>query len=298
MSWLEIKCTLPSSRVEAAEFVLETSGAVSVTFTDADDQPILEPTLGTVPLWDFTVVTGLYAMDANAPAIITLLSEQLQLRPDQVSCITLEDQDWTRAWMSNFKPMDFGKKLAVCPSGFEPIPARINLQLDPGLAFGTGTHATTRLCLEWLDSLACNGTLEDKTVIDYGCGSGILAIGAALLGAKHVICIDNDPQALIATMDNAQRNGVEDKVSVYLPDDLPLNTKPADVVIANILANPLIKLSDRICNLTAAGGSLGLSGILTEQADSVIAAYAAEIGGLHVSQQQDWVRVDGIKYRH
>lgn len=297
MSWLEIRCTLPSARVEAAEFVLEASGAVSVTFTDANDQPILEPAIGTIPLWDFTIVTGLYTLDADAAAVMTLLSEQLELRPDQISCTTLEDQEWTRAWMANFEPMDFGKKLAVCPTGFEPVPNRINLKLDPGLAFGTGTHSTTRLCLEWLDQLACNGQLEGKTVIDYGCGSGILAIGAALLGAKHVICVDNDPQALTATLDNAQRNSVEDKVSVYLPDDLPANTAPADVMVANILANPLIELSEHICRLTAAGGALGLSGILAEQASSVVAAYSAEIDNLKVSQNEDWVRVDGIK-RH
>ncbi|MFT5063746.1 MAG: ribosomal protein L11 methyltransferase [Gammaproteobacteria bacterium] len=295
MSWLEIRCTLPSARVEAAEFVLEASGAVSVTFTDANDQPILEPALGTIPLWDFTVVTGLYTLDADVPAVMTLLSEQLTLRPDQISCTTLEDQEWTRAWMSHFKPMDFGQKLAVCPTGFEPVPNRINLKLDPGLAFGTGTHATTRLCLEWLDTLACSGKLEGKTVIDYGSGSGILAIGAALLGAKHVVCVDNDPQALTATLDNAQRNRVEAKISVYLPDDLPADTAPADVMVANILANPLIELSERICGLTAAGGALGLSGILAEQAGSVVAAYRSEIDSLTVSQNEDWVRVDGTK---
>jgi ribosomal protein L11 methyltransferase len=295
MSWLEIRCTLPSARVEAAEFVLEASGAVSVTFTDANDQPILEPALGTIPLWDFTVVTGLYTLDADAPAVMTLLSEQLTLRPDQISCTTLEDQEWTRAWMSHFKPMDFGQKLAVCPTGFDPVPNRINLKLDPGLAFGTGTHSTTRLCLEWLDTLACKGLLEGKTVIDYGCGSGILAIGAALLGAKHVVCVDNDPQALTATLDNAQRNRVEAKISVYLPDDLPADTAPAEVMVANILANPLIELSARICGLTAAGGALGLSGILAEQAGSVVAAYRSEIDSLTVSQNEDWVRVDGTK---
>lgn len=295
MSWLEIRCTLPSSRVEAAEFVLEASGAVSVTFTDANDQPILEPALGTVPLWDFTVVTGLYTMDADAPAAIKLLSEQLSLRPDQITCTTLEDQEWTRAWMSHFKPMDFGNKLAVCPTGFDEVPNRVNLKLDPGLAFGTGTHPTTRLCLEWLDNLASNGQLEGKTVIDYGSGSGILAIGAALLGAKHVICVDNDPQALTATIDNAERNDVVEKISVYLPDDLPADTSPADVMVANILANPLIELSSRICSLTAANGALGLSGILADQAASVVAAYEVEIDELSITQNDDWVRVDGVK---
>lgn len=295
MSWLEIRCTLPSARVEAAEFILEASGAVSVTFTDANDQPILEPAVGTVPLWDFTVVTGLYTEEADSTAVVTLLSEQLSLRPDQITCSTLKDQDWTRAWMSSFEPMDFGKKLAVCPTGFDPVPDRINLKLDPGLAFGTGTHPTTRLCLEWLDTLACNGKLEGKTVIDYGCGSGILAIGAALLGAKHVVCVDNDPQALTATLDNAQRNHVEDKISMYLPDDLPADTAPADVMVANILANPLIELSSRICSLTASDGALGLSGILAEQAGSVLAAYSGEVVDLKVSQNEDWVRVDGVK---
>jgi len=196
----------------------------------------------------------------------------------------LEDRVWEREWLREFRPMRFGRRLWVGPGG-QPVgaPDAVTVRLDPGLAFGTGSHATTALCLQWLD--ACR--IADRTVVDYGCGSGILAIAAALLGAARVIAVDHDPQALAATVDNAQRNDVTDIIEVFSPDDLP--EFQADVVLANILAEPLIELAASITGRTRPGGTVVLSGILESQAPAVEDAYLPYCRPESRRSQDGWV---------
>jgi len=206
----------------------------------------------------------------------------------------LEDKDWEREWMDNFHPMKFGERLWICPSGLDvPEPDAVNVMLDPGLAFGTGTHPTTALCLTWLDGL----DLQDKTVVDFGCGSGILSLAALKLGAKKVIGIDIDPQALQASLANAKRNNVDDRLELYLPKDLP-SGKPqfkADVVVANILAGPLRELAPTIIDFVGDKGLLALSGILEEQAESLQIIYSQWCDMAPVTVQEEWVRLNGQK---
>ncbi|MDU6435567.1 MAG: 50S ribosomal protein L11 methyltransferase, partial [Pantoea sp.] len=203
----------------------------------------------------------------------------------------IEDKDWEREWMDNFHPMRFGERLWICPSWRDvPDPDAVNVMLDPGLAFGTGTHPTTSLCLSWLDGL----DLAGKTVIDFGCGSGILAIAALKLGAAQAIGIDIDPQAIQASRDNAERNGVADRLSLYLPHQQPENLQ-ADVVVANILAGPLRELAPLISVLPKTGGHLGLSGVLASQADGVCEAYADRFTLDPVAEKEEWCRITGVR---
>ena len=203
----------------------------------------------------------------------------------------LEDKDWEREWMDNFHPMQFGERLWICPSWRDvPDPTAVNVLLDPGLAFGTGTHATTALCLEWLESIDLTG----KTVIDFGCGSGILAIAAIKLGAEKVVGIDIDPQALVASKDNAERNGVVDQLEVYMPQDQPEGLI-ADVVVANILAAPLRELSGIIKGLVKPNGQLAMSGVLDTQAEDVANYYRDELHIDPIASQTEWCRISGRK---
>jgi ribosomal protein L11 methyltransferase len=266
-------------------------GAVSVTYMDAEDEPVYEPAIGETKIWTRTQVVALYELEADPELIKALVYAQFQ--PADLSNWQYEavaDQAWERAWMAFYHPMKFAGKLWVCPTGQEQTePDTVCLTLDPGLAFGTGTHPTTALCLEWLAS----HDLVGKTVIDYGCGSGILAVAAILLGAKIAYAVDIDPQALTATQDNALKNKVQDKIHCYLPEHfVPVQ---ADVVLANILAKPLIELMAPISALVAAGGQLVLSGILEEQAEAVMAAYRDKISFAAPVQQEDWIRLDGDK---
>lgn len=245
---------------------LEETGALSIILSDKNDDPVLEPAPGTTPLWPDVVVTALYTEEAEA---ITA-KESLESGRDHLSFTidSLPDQDWERAWMDEFKPMRFGQRLWICPSWLEPPEAdAVNLILDPGLAFGTGTHPTTSLCLNWLDQ----ADLKDKELIDYGCGSGILALAALKLGAARVQAVDIDEQALQATQNNAARNDIAAKqLCIAFPEALE---SPVDLVIANILLAPLMTLSARFKALLKAGGLLVVSGILSEQADSLIETY-------------------------
>ncbi len=266
-------------------------GAVSVTYMDAEDEPVYEPAIGETKIWTNTEVIALYELDAEPELIKTLVYAQLkaeQLHNWRYEHV--EDQEWERAWMEYYQPMKFADKLWVCPTDQEQHePGTVCLTLDPGLAFGTGTHPTTALCLEWLAS----HDLAEKTVIDYGCGSGILAVAAILLGAKQAHAVDIDPQAITATQSNALKNKVQDKIACYLPEQfMPFQ---ADVVLANILAKPLIDMSEQISSLVAPSGQLILSGILHEQAESVMSAYQQHIAFNAPVQQEDWIRLDGIK---
>ena len=266
-------------------------GAVSVTYMDAEDEPVYEPAIGETKIWSNTQVIALFELEADPELIKNLVFEQF--KQEGLQCWLYEavaDQEWERSWMEYYKPMKFADKLWVCPTDQEQIePGTVCLTLDPGLAFGTGTHPTTALCLEWLASHDLTG----KTIIDYGCGSGILAVAAVLLGAKIAHAVDIDPQAITATQSNALKNKVQDKINSYLPKQfVPFQ---ADIVLANILALPLINMSEQISGLVVSGGQLVLSGILHEQAESVISAYQKNIAFTPLVQQEDWIRLDGIK---
>ncbi|CDF86481.1 50S ribosomal protein L11 methyltransferase [Pseudomonas sp. QL9] len=289
MPWVQVRLAITPDQAETYEDALLEVGAVSVTFMDAEDQPIFEPDLGTTPLWSHTHLLALFEDGTDEAALVAHL--QLLTGGDlpQHEIERVEDQDWERSWMDNFQPMRFGRRLWIVPSWHEaPEPDAVNLLLDPGLAFGTGTHPTTALCLEWLDGQELAG----DTVLDFGCGSGILAIAALLLGAEQALGTDIDPQALEASRDNATRNGIDPaKFPVYLPADLP--QQPADVVVANILAGPLVSLAGQLTSLVKPGGRLALSGILAEQAEEVRAAYADAFDLDPTAERDGWIRISG-----
>ena len=291
MSWLQVRLALTPAQAETYEDLMLELGAVSVTFMDAEDQPIFEPDLGTTPLWSQTHLLALFEGDTDAAALeqrVQLLANGLTYELER-----LEDQEWERSWMDNFQPMRFGQRLWIVPSWHEaPEPEAVNLLLDPGLAFGTGTHPTTSLCLQWLDGEPVSG----RRVLDFGCGSGILAIAALLLGAERAVGTDIDVQALEASRENANRNGIDPaRFPLYLPADLP--DEPADVVVANILAGPLVGLAEQITRLTRIGGRLALSGILAEQAEDVRAAYAGCFDLEPTATLDGWVRISGTRRR-
>ena len=297
MAWQQL--IFDSSREQAPplEEALLDAGALSVTLQDSADEPVLEPGVGERPLWSETRVVALFDADADIETALDDLAINLGCLREQLPAYRLEalaDQPWERAWMDQFQPMRFGRRLWVCPSWSEiDAPDAVVLQLDPGLAFGTGTHPTTALCLEWLDSQPLAGA----TVLDYGCGSGILAIAALLLGAERAIAVDNDPQALLATRDNAVRNGIADeRLLTYLPHECPGELR-AEVTVANILAGPLQQLAPQLLALTAPGGRFALSGILAEQADAVTQAYAPQATLEAPTLREEWVRLAGVRQR-
>lgn len=291
MPWLQVRLAITPEQAATYEDALLEVGAVSVTFMDAEDQPIFEPDLGTTPLWSHTHLLALFEADTDEAALVAHLELLTGGALPEHQIERIEDQDWERSWMDNFQPMRFGRRLWIVPSWHEaPEPDAVNLLLDPGLAFGTGTHPTTALCLEWLDGQELDGC----EVLDFGCGSGILAIAALLLGAHQAVGTDIDPQALEASRDNATRNGIDPaRFPVYLPADLP--AKPAEVVVANILAGPLVSLAPQITSLVAPGGSLALSGILAEQAEEVRAAYADAFDLDPTAEKDGWVRISGVR---
>ncbi|HAN69816.1 MAG TPA: 50S ribosomal protein L11 methyltransferase, partial [Halieaceae bacterium] len=273
MSWLQLRLDTSPALANALEEHLLAAGAVAVTMEDNADQPVLEPGVGETPLWQQTRLTGLFSADTHMPAVLARIPEEL-LRGCNQRVEILEDKDWEREWISHYQPMRFGQRLWVCPSWMDPPePDAVNLLLDPGLAFGTGTHPTTALCLGQLEQL----TQPGQTVVDYGCGSGILAVAALKLGAERGLGVDNDPQALVASRENARRNSIaEERFMVTLPD-VQTNAAwrgQADVVVANILAGPLAELSDTLLSLLKPGGTLLLSGLLQNQAAVLCAHYA------------------------
>ncbi|HCH51623.1 TPA: 50S ribosomal protein L11 methyltransferase [Escherichia coli] len=292
MPWIQLRLNATAANAEAIGDELVESGAVSVTFQDSHDTPIFEPLPGETRLWGDTDVVGLYDAETDMKIIVAMLENNPLFGQHFIHKIEqIEDKDWEREWMDNFHPMRFGERLWICPSWREvPDPNAVNVMLDPGLAFGTGTHPTTSLCLQWLDGL----DLAGKTVIDFGCGSGILAIAALKLGAAKAIGIDIDPQAIQASRDNAQRNGVSDALTLYLAKDQPENLS-ADVVVANILAGPLRELAPVISTLPRQGGHLGLSGVLATQAEGVSAAYEGLFTLDPVAEKEEWCRITGVK---
>lgn len=292
MPWLQLKLDADRDSAESLEDALLELGAAAVTMEDNADQPLYEPGLNERPVWNRTRVTGLFDAGTEMGRVVEALTHSYPapLPPHRVEI--LEDKDWEREWMSHYHPIQCGERLWICPSWREPIdPQAVNLKLDPGLAFGTGTHPTTFLCLQWLDRQA----LEGCHVVDYGCGSGILGIAALLLGAEKVTAVDNDPQALVATRDNLERNALEDhRLTCHLPDAASRDAK-ADIVVANILAGPLMELAPRLAAYLEPGGRIALSGILREQAETLRSHYGLWFDALQLEEKEDWCCISGIR---
>ncbi len=296
MPFLELSLTLHAADQERIELALEDAGALAVTLLDAEaDTPnehaILEPGVGETPLWGEVALSALFDADTDRAGLVHVLTELVpEIAPEQIRFREVADQDWTRAWMDQFRPMRFGRRLWIYPSTIEPPtddPDAVIVRLDPGLAFGTGTHPTTALCLAWLDGL----DLAGKTVIDFGCGSGVLAIAALKLGAARVIGVDNDPQALVASRDNAERNQVAARIELFAPEDF--DDAAADVFVANILAGPLAELAPRFAACCKAGAPIALSGILAGQEAELLERYREGFDDLVVTAHEDWVRISG-----
>ncbi|CAJ1877691.1 50S ribosomal protein L11 methyltransferase [Aeromonas sp. 82P] len=291
MPWIQIRINATAKTADKVSNMLLGRGAQAVTFMDAKDVPVYEPMPGETPLWGETEVMGLFDAETDpAPTIAffqQIFGENVGYKVEQ-----LEDKDWVREWMDHFHPMQFGERLWICPSWRDvPNPDAVNVMLDPGLAFGTGTHPTTALCLQWLDGLDLTG----KTVVDFGCGSGILGIAALKLGAARVIGIDIDPQAIQASRDNAARNGVADQIELYLPADQPQDVE-ADVVVANILAGPLRELAPLIAGHGKPGSLMALSGVLESQAPELETIYGQWFDMDPTAVKEEWCRLSGRKH--
>jgi ribosomal protein L11 methyltransferase len=304
MPFLELSLIVRTEQQPGAEEALDDLGALSITLQDAnaetpDEQAIFEPGVGELPLWPTITLNALFDEHTDHRGLTEALGELLPwLEPDQLTFREVADQDWERAWMDQFKPMPFGRRLWIYPWNIEP-PADKDLvvvRLDPGLAFGSGTHPTTALCLEWLDGL----DLAGRTLTDFGCGSGILAIAALKLGAASAVGVDNDPQALTASADNAERNGVVDRLALFLPHDfslataaVPARAPAADIFIANILAGPLGELAPTFAAAAKPGAPFAISGILVGQQDELLLRYGEWFDQLQVDTREDWVRISG-----
>ncbi|WP_028916878.1 50S ribosomal protein L11 methyltransferase [Pseudoxanthomonas sp. J35] len=304
MPYLELSLRSTEAEQPRYERALEDVGALSVTLLDADadtpnERAILEPGVGETPIWKSLVLTALFDAGTDALALLAALEAfDPELDWASASFRTVEDQDWERAWLDTFRPMRFGDRTWIVPWNHELPPEADNeraaiVRLDPGLAFGSGTHPTTALCLRWLDRLAAAGMLDGVRVLDFGCGSGILALAALKLGAAQAVGVDNDPQALLASADNAARNEVGERLAVYLPQDEPAATYP--VVVANILAVALDALAEVLAARVAAGGRIALSGILRGQEGELLQRYAQWFDDLEVATEEDWVRIEGVR---
>lgn len=299
MPWLQFILETTEKKADIYSEHLMEAGAVAVTFLDAKDHAIFEPQVGATPLWNHTRVVGLFDADVDIAAVKFILQERLNEKAlDTLQIEPLEDKNWTTAWMDQFHPMRFGQKLWIYPSWSE-LPSNNDItivQLDPGMAFGTGTHATTALCLEWLDQSLPH--TANATVIDYGCGSGVLGIAALKLGAKKVYAVDHDPQALQSTKTNAEKNNLNElAITTFFPEDFKHFALPqkVDVLLANILAYPLIELAPTLAGFIKPGGHIVLSGILEKQAEVIVEAYTTLFENLKIEVKDEWVRVTGIK---
>ena len=293
MGWLELSIEVEQRSLSRVEAALEDLEAASITLLDAEDHPILEPGPGEMPLWPQVTIRALFHDHVDLVGLFDALQIMVPwLTPEKITARGVQDEDWSRVWMDTFQPMQFGRRTWIYPSTVDPPTDTdaVIVRLDPGLAFGTGTHQTTALCLAWLVGL----DRLPKTAIDFACGSGIRAIAALKLGAARAIGIDNDPQAIVASRDNAGRNGVVDQLDLYLPEEVPPDLT-ADVVVANILAGALVALQPVITAHCRDGTPLALSGILVDQAEEVAAAYRDAFTDLVVTPQDDWVRVSAVR---
>jgi ribosomal protein L11 methyltransferase len=289
LPFLQLTLDVGTADPEALESACFASGALSVTLSDAADSPILEPAPGVTPLWPSVRLSAVFAGEREPAEVATAVAAIVgaPLPPHHFERVA--DREWEREWLRDFGPMRFGARLWVCPNDEPPPdPQATVVWLDPGLAFGTGTHPSTALCLEWLDAAALNGF----DIIDYGCGSGILAIAAVKLGAASVAAVDIDPQALIATEANARHNGVDDRIVTGTPE---ARLEPVDVVLANIVFQPLIDLAPRFASLIRPGGQVVLAGILTSQAETVTAAYRPWFDIQLFSTRDEWVCLSGCR---
>ncbi|MGM8884982.1 50S ribosomal protein L11 methyltransferase [Psychrobacter sp. 1U2] len=279
MAWQQLHLQCKKTNVDLAEALLLESGALSIMLDDAGDQPLFEPLPGESPLWDEVVLTGIF--DASSEQGNKQALEQLshdiaaQVDASRTWLSAVDDKDWEREWMTHYQPIECANNLWIVPEWLTPPdPEATNIIMDPGLAFGTGYHATTRLCLDWLTA----EPLKDKVVIDYGCGSGILGIAALLLGARQVYAVDIDPQAVLATKQNAERNQVDERLLAFLPEEFndycaENEVIPVDMIVANILAKPLIGLAPYFATLIAPKGRLVLAGLIESQTEQVTDAY-------------------------
>jgi len=290
--WLQLICQSTKAFEADISEAAENMGAASITLSDAADVPVLEPLPNETPLWDEIIITLLFREEQSAS--LEALRKQLsdnkeQLQISHIRQEILKEQQWERVWMDDFHPMRFGDNLWIYPSWSEvPDDSSVKIKLDPGLAFGTGTHPTTAMCLEWLDG----HPPIDKQVIDFGCGSGILAIAAIKLGAKQVLATDIDPQALTATQNNQINNQItEQQILCYPPEDMP--AIKADLMLANILCGPLVALAPELCASTKQGGKLVLSGILKEQQKILEETYTHYCHDIQFATSGDWVRMTG-----
>jgi len=297
VKWLQIHITVEQAQVEFTETLLSSLGAVSVTLDDAENQDLLEPLPGETPLWNKVIVTGIYAQeegeDIDVTALETFIRTQLPIEPMRSEF--LEDQVWERSWMDYYEPIQIGEKYWIVPEWIEPPEAdAVNIKLDPGLAFGTGNHASTFLCLQWLGKT----DVKDKVVIDYGCGSGILGVAALLLGAKKVYATDIDPQAVLATKQNAELNGVLENLYVGLPEEFNAEFKnqQADILVANILAGPLMSLAKEFSTLIKSEGEFALAGVIEEQVTDVSSIYSEFFDIVEVEKREEtWCRISGSR---
>lgn len=300
MPWLQLKAHIAPEQAEFLEELLLAEGATAITLQDAHDDPVFEPERGSTPLWHETILGGLYDDLEGVDAMLERVHQAWAAEQPEEPCPDIEvellaDRDWEREWMDDFAPLQMGERLWIVPSWHEPPePGAVNLQLDPGLAFGTGTHPTTALCLAWLDALAVTEALDGQPVLDIGTGSGILAIAALKLGARHAVATDIDPQALTASRDNAERNDVQEaSLRLCYPEQLD-DDETFSIVVANILAGPLVEMAPMIAGHVASGGRLALSGILENQAEQVLQAYREQ--GLRMDEpvtREGWVRLTG-----
>ena len=290
--WQQILLKLRAEHSAELEELLLEAGASSVTLMDAEDQAVFQKEPGATPLWDTSALLGLFPIENDLGSLVATLQFHPQvLNRESLQVTALEDQAWERAWMKDFQPRQFGERLWICPSWQPPPdPEAVNIMLDPGMAFGTGTHATTAMCLGWLEQ----AQLQSKEVIDYGSGSGVLAIGAALLGAGQVYAVDNDPQAIAATIDNSHRNNIpQQTITAHLPKTLP--KVQSDILLANILAEPLHELADHFAALVKPGGSIVLSGILTEQSGPLSESYGRWFAMSRPEIREGWVLLHGTR---
>ncbi len=289
MIWKQISFEVKKSETDLVSEVLMGLGSVSITYSDALDDAIYEPPVGQTPLWDNVKVNALFSSEVNQKSIETSISDICNI--DVIDTVQLKDRVWEDECQKDFPSMHFGKRLWVCPSwDAESILSNdsIVIHMDPGLAFGTGTHQTTSLCLEYLDS----NPPKNLRVIDFGCGTGILAIAAAKFGAKSVIAIDNDPQAVLSSKENVAKNKCENTITTIHSIDQESNNK-CDLLIANILANPLVELEPLFSDLVHTKGMLLVSGILKEQVDRVVKCYSINFSNIEVANKGEWFRISG-----
>ncbi len=293
MDWLQISIELPTTDNDSERFenILMELGASAVSLTNATDTQLFEPLPGETPLWERSWLTGLFPATTEPANVLFGMQARLGLaEPPRYRIESLVDRDWIRTCLADLKPMRFGRRLWICPSGHEvSAPDAVIVHLDPGLAFGTGTHPSTALCLRTLDTLELTG----KTVIDYGCGSGILAVAAALLGARSIQAVDIDPQAILATQNNAARNAVETRIRAILPEHF--EPVPADLLVANILSGPLQRLAPRFAACVKPGGDIVLAGLLDTDADTLRATYAPWFELPRALSEGGWLCLSGTR---